>query len=73
MEGFAINTKVSWSWGKGSAEGKVTSRFTEKVSKNIKGTEVTREASYECPAYLIEQDDGDEVLKSHSEVEKVNK
>jgi hypothetical protein len=72
VEGFAINTKVSWNWGSGSAEGKVTSRFTEKVTKTIKGTEVTREASSECPAYLIEQDDGDEVLKSHSEVERVN-
>jgi len=72
MNGFQINTKVKWSWGNGSAEGKVCSRFTEKVTKTIKGTEVTREASESSPAYLIEQDDGDKVLKSHSELEKVN-
>lgn len=73
MNGYAINTEVEWKWGKGKAQGKVTSRFTEDVTKTIKGNEVTREASEEKPAYLIEQDDGDEVLKSHSEVSKVRK
>ncbi|WP_395339192.1 DUF2945 domain-containing protein [Ningiella sp. W23] len=70
MKGFAINTKVKWNWGSGEATGKITSRFTEDVSKTIKGTEVKREATESQPAYLIEQEDGDEVLKSHSEVEK---
>lgn len=70
MNGFQIDTKVKWDWGKGSACGKVVSRFTEKVTKTIKGTEVTREASQTSPAYLIEQEDGDKVLKSHSEIEK---
>lgn len=72
MKGFAINTQVEWKWGQGKATGKVRSRYTEKVTKKIKGNEVTREASEQQPAYLIEQDDGDEVLKSHSELEKVN-
>lgn len=70
MNGFQINTKVEWKWGNGSATGKVRSRFTEDVTKTIKGNEVTRKASEKEPAYLIEQDDGDEVLKSHSEVSK---
>jgi len=70
MKGFAINTKVKWDWGQGTASGKIVSRFTEEVTKTLKGTEVTRKADEDQPAYLIEQDDGDEVLKSHSEVSK---
>jgi hypothetical protein len=72
MKGFAINTRVKWNWGNGTAEGNIISRSTEDITETIKGNEVTREASEECPAYIIEQDDGDKVLKSHSEVEKVN-
>jgi hypothetical protein len=72
MNGFQINTEVEWEWGKGSAKGKVRSRFTDDVTKTIKGSEVTRKASEKEPAYLIEQDDGDKVLKSHSEVSKAS-
>jgi flagellar hook assembly protein FlgD len=72
MKGYAINTKVEWDWGKGKGRGKVTSRYTSNISKTIKGTEVSREASEQQPAYEITQDDGDKVLKSHSEVSKVN-
>ena len=61
-------SKVSWSWGAHTAHGKIVERFTAKVSRTIKGTEVTREASRKEPAYLIEQDDGDKVLKSRSEL-----
>ena len=62
--------RVSWEWGNGRAEGKVAETFTEKVTRTIKGNEVTRNASEDEPAYLIEQDDGDRVLKSHSELKK---
>jgi hypothetical protein len=34
----------------------------------MKGTTVTRAADRNNPAYLIEQEDGDAVLKSHSEL-----
>lgn len=70
MSGYSVGTQVTWPWGSGSATGKITERFTSEVTKTIDGTEVTRKASEEQPAYLIEQDDGDEVLKSHSEVQK---
>lgn len=63
--------RVKWSWGDGSAEGKIKESFTERVSRKIKGNEVTRNADKDNPAYLIEQDDGDRVIKSHSELEKV--
>ena len=62
--------RVSWEWGNGRAEGKVAETFTEKVTRTIGGNEVTRNASDDEPAYLIEQDDGGEVLKSHSELKK---
>lgn len=70
--GYHIGTTVSWKWGQGTGSGKVRERFTSKVTRKIKGTEVTRNASDDDPAYLIEQEDGDEVLKGHSELEKVS-
>jgi hypothetical protein len=63
-------SKVSWHWGANTAHGKIVERFTSKTTRTIKGTEVTREASRREPAYLIEQDDGDKVLKSRSELNK---
>jgi len=61
-------SKVSWSWGAHTAHGKIVERFTQKVTRTLKGSEVTREASKKEPAYLIEQEDGDRVLKSRSEL-----
>lgn len=63
-----IGDRVEWNWGEHTASGTVTERFTSKVTRTIKGTEVTRDASDDEPAYLIEQDDGDEVLKSAGEL-----
>lgn len=67
---YQTNTKVEWDWGDGTAEGYVREVFREKVTRTIKGTEVTRDASDNDPAYLIEQKDGDKALKSHSELRK---
>lgn len=63
-----VGDEVEWNWGDGTARGKVTERFTSDVTRTIKGNEVTRNASSDDPAFLIEQDDGDEVLKSGSEL-----
>jgi len=63
-----IGDTVQWSWGDGTGSGKITERFTDKVTRTIKGSEITRDASEDEPAYLIEQDDGDRVLKSASEL-----
>lgn len=63
-------TKVKWKWGDGTAEGTVQETYTEKVTKTIKGNEVTRDGEEGNKALYIEQDDGDHVLKSESEVEK---
>jgi hypothetical protein len=64
----AVSTEVEWEWGSGTGQGKVREVFTERVSRTIKGSEITRNATEDDPAYLIEQDDG--VLKSHSELRK---
>lgn len=63
-----IGEKVEWNWGSGTGTGKITERFTDKVTRKISGSEITRNATDDNPAYLIEQDDGDEVLKSASEL-----
>jgi len=61
-------SKVEWTWGANKAHGKIVERFTKKITRTIKGTEVTRNATQREPAYLIEQEDGDQVLKSRSEL-----
>ncbi len=65
-------TTVKWSWGNGTATGKVTDTFEEKVTRKLKGSEVTKNGSPDNKALLIEQEDGDEVLKLSSEVERVD-
>ena len=65
-----IGDKVEWNWGNGTGSGEVTERFTSEVTRTIDGNEVTRDASEDEPAYMIEQEDGDRVLKSASELTK---
>ena len=48
---FRKGSKVSWTWGAHEAQGKIVERFTSRVTRTIKGTEVTREASHNEPAY----------------------
>jgi hypothetical protein len=63
-------TAVSWSWGQGTATGKVTEVHHDKVTRTTKGQEVTRNGSKEDPAYVIEQEDGTTVLKLRSELDR---
>ena len=65
---FRVNQYVQWNYGSGTAKGQIKETYKEKVTKTIKGSEVTRNASDNAPAYLIEQEDGDEALKSESEL-----
>ncbi len=71
MQAFAKGTKVRWNWGAGTGEGKIAQSFEKPVTRTIKGEKIKRNASPEEPAYLIEQEDGGRVLKSHSELTKV--
>ncbi|MBV9674095.1 MAG: DUF2945 domain-containing protein [Verrucomicrobia bacterium] len=63
--------KVQWNWGKGTGEGTVKEVHEEKVTKKIKGKQISRNGSAEEPAVLIEQENGNKVLKSASEVKAV--
>jgi hypothetical protein len=65
--------KVHWNWGKSQAEGTIKEKSEKTITKKIKGTEVKRKASREEPAYIIEQANGAEVVKSESEIEKGGK
>ncbi|MEM1301304.1 MAG: DUF2945 domain-containing protein [Pseudomonadota bacterium] len=66
---FETGDNVQWDWGNGTGSGTVKQIYTDTVTKTIKGTDVTRNATSDDPAYLIEQADGDRVLKSGSELE----
>ena len=69
-DGYSEGTKVEWDWGDGTAQGEIEQVYTQKRTLKSEGNEVTRDASEDSPAYKIKQDDGDTVLKSHSEVRK---
>lgn len=68
MPAYETGDEVEWNWGSGTGTGTVQEVFTERVTRPIDGTEVTRDADADNPAYLIEQEDGDRVLKSESEL-----
>lgn len=68
MPAYETGDEVEWNWGSGTGTGTVQEVFTERVTRTIDGTEVTRNADPDNPAYLIEQEDGDRVLKSESEL-----
>lgn len=70
MSRYSEGTKVEWDWGDGTASGEVKQVYTQQRTLKIDGNEVTRDASEDCPSYKIEQEDGQEVFKSHSEVRK---
>lgn len=72
MAKHRVGTKVEWDWGKGTATGTITDSFTKPVERTIKGARIRRDADDDNPAYLIEQDDGAHVLKSHSELRKAD-
>lgn len=62
--------KVKWKWGSGYGHGKVQSRFEEKTTRKIDGEEITRDGTRDNPAYYIHVEDGNNVLKLGSELEK---
>ena len=66
---FQAGQKVAWNWGSGRGEGKIVERFERDVERTIKSSTIKRNGSADDPAYLIEQDDGDRVLKLRSELD----
>ena len=70
MANYSEGDTVEWDWGNGTASGKVKKTYTQKITRKLQGSEVTRDGSDEDPALYIEQEDGDGVLKLSSEVRK---
>jgi hypothetical protein len=68
--GFHKGQEVKWNWAGNDAYGKVSEKFERAVQRTLKGTKVKKNGSKENPAYLIEQDDGDQVLKLASELKE---
>ena len=65
---FRTDQYVKWNWGSGEGKGQIKERFEREVTRTLQGTEVTKNGDEDNPAYLIRQDDGDEVLKRGSEL-----
>ena len=63
-------TEVKWKWGNGTAKGTVDETHTEKVTRTIDGSEITKNGEQGNKALVIKQDDGSTVLKLESEVER---
>lgn len=65
-----VGDYVQWNWGDDPAEGTVRQVHIRKITRNLKGTDVTREGSDAIPALSIEQPNGDGVLTLSSEVRR---
>lgn len=63
-------SRVSWTWGNGKGAGKVVEIHRKEVSRTIKGEKISRNGSDDNPAYVIDSDNGDKVLKLKSELEE---
>ncbi len=61
---------VTWKWGSGDGQGKVTKVVEKDVTETIKGAKVTRRASPEKPAAEVKTSKGGKVLKSSTELKK---
>lgn len=61
-------SRVMWRWDGQMLEGVIRKAFTHRLERTLWGTTVTQEATRRNPAYLIERDDGDTLLKAHSDL-----
>ena len=69
---FDKGDQVQWNWGNGTGEAEVKEIHTERVERTIAGKKQTRNGSDDNPAYVLEQSDGRQVLKLHSELGKAD-
>lgn len=65
---YRAGAHVRWHWGAGTGEGVVRERFDRRVQRTIKGERIVRNGTRDNPAYLVETDKGDRVLKRGSEL-----
>lgn len=62
---------VRWNWGNGVAKGTVEETYDKEVEKTIAGSTFLMRGEKGNKALLIKQDDGSQVLKLESDVEKI--
>ncbi|CAM5278042.1 hypervirulence associated TUDOR domain-containing protein [Sphingobium scionense] len=67
-ERFRMGTRVKWNWGQGVGRGRIAERFERHVERMIAGSLIRRNGSTRDPAYLVQTDKGDLVLKLGSEL-----
>lgn len=67
---FQSGQYVEWNWGNGKGKGQIKERFEREVTRTLQGSEVTKNGDDDNPAYLVRQDNGDEVLKRGSELKE---
>lgn len=67
-ERFRKGTRVRWNWGQGVGRGRIAERFDGHVERTIEGSPVRRNGSVANPAFLVQTDQGEEVLKLASEL-----
>jgi len=65
---FRTGQHVHWRWSAGTARGRIAQRFERRVERTIKDSKIVRNGSPDDPAYLIEQEGDDLVLKLGSEL-----
>lgn len=65
---FRKGTRVKWNWGQGVGRGRIAERFERHVERTIEGALIRRNGSPANPAFLVQTDKGDEVLKLASEL-----
>ena len=68
MSQFSKGDSVKWNWGNGQGEAEVAEVHTERVERTIDGKKQTRNGTDDNPAYVLEQSDGQKVLKLESEL-----
>lgn len=68
MQKFKLKSNVIWKWLGREIHGRVLAVYTQRVSKTIKGKQITRNGSKENPAYLVISDAGNQALKLQTEL-----
>jgi len=69
-DSFRKGMRVKWNWGQGIGRGRVAERFDRHVERTIEGALIRRNGSASNPAYLVQTDNGSEVLKLASELSR---
>ena len=50
-----VGDEVAWNWGSSHIEGEVAEKKTDKMTKKIKGKDITKNGESDNPAYFVKQ------------------